>query len=220
MNIHTHRKSISDNEWVLQSLRHAQALPAATGSRAYSVGIHPWDIHAINIDEALGQLDKMLNNPHVIALGESGLDKYAKAPLTLQTKAFSAQLELSVRKNIPVIIHAVKVNQELIAIKKDIPSSLPLIIHGFNGGAQLASSLVKAGFYLSLGDKLLRSQKLEDTLKTIGIQSVFLETDESDIAISKIYDYVSNLLKISNKYLVTHMVEKASKVLSLHKEFK
>ena len=47
-----------------------------------SVGIHPWYIY--NVEEQLAELKRQVSFPNVVAIGETGLDKGAEAPLDCQ----------------------------------------------------------------------------------------------------------------------------------------
>lgn len=62
-----------------------------------------------------------------------------------------------------------------------------MIIHGYQKNEILAKSLVNQGFMLSFGKAILHDVSLQNTMKTIGIEHVFLETDDSPISISTLY---------------------------------
>ena len=127
--VHTHHLSASPSEAIFN----------ADSSENYPMQLR-W------IESVLGK-DK-----RVIALGEAGLDKCCHVPFALQEEAFRMMGSFSEQHCLPLIIHAVKVYNELIALKKEIHPSQPWIVHGFRGKKELAQSLVRQGFYLSFGE--------------------------------------------------------------------
>ncbi len=67
----------------------------------YSVGLHPWRAEELR-EESLPLLRKALQLPHVIALGEAGLDKATKhTTLAEQLAILRAQILLSEELELP-----------------------------------------------------------------------------------------------------------------------
>ena len=114
LDIHTHHQpSVPDTAIV--SVSPADFCPQP--GHWYSTGIHPWQAgdpqwQADDWEQLLVQL---LRHPQVLAVGEAGLDRQAQAPLPLQTDLFRRQALLAETVGKPLIIHAVKVQAELIA---------------------------------------------------------------------------------------------------------
>lgn len=191
--IHTHRANAGIGSVRNLSLPEAEQLLQTDTDGLFSVGVHPWNAHE-PIDWAL--LERLAADPRVFAVGECGLDKYAQAPLTLQTDVFLRQIRLARRLDKPVIVHCVRCFNELLALKRQFPDSpatgtskdnlgFCFIVHGFRGKPQLAEQLLKQGFYLSFGEKF-NAESLQKT--PIGRR--FRETDESDMTIDEIESLV------------------------------
>ena len=74
----------------------------------YSVGLHPWDIE----DDWRVQMAKVAviaMHPHVLAIGEAGLDKKkSPAPMDVQKAVFREHVKLSEMLHKPLIVHCVK----------------------------------------------------------------------------------------------------------------
>ena len=70
---------------------------------AAAVGYHPWYLRE-KVDTA--RLERYLDDPAVVALGEIGLDGKIEIPMATKEEAFAAQLELARRRSVPVIIHS------------------------------------------------------------------------------------------------------------------
>ena len=167
----------------------------------YSIGIHPWYITEDQIDIDLKIIEEKLQTENCLAIGECGLDKRIEIPLELQISVFEKQLALAEKYKKPVVIHCVAAFQELIAIKKKMKISVPMIVHGFSKNGQLAVQLIKEGFYISFGKYLLKNTELKTVFKAVPNDCFFLETDTADENIQKVYDLASEYKEISIKEL-------------------
>src|SRR5690606_5434719 len=141
--------------------------------------------------------------PNCKALGECGLDKRIKTSIDVQKKMLIPQLLLAEKYKKPVILHCVAAYQEIIRIKKELKLTVPLIIHGFSKNAQVAKSLWSNGFYLSFGKYLLLNPELENVLKTVPPEQIFLETDTMEQRIFDVYSKAQNILEKDVKVFIT-----------------
>ena len=167
----------------------------------YSIGIHPWYITEDQIDIDLKIIEEKLQTENCLAIGECGLDKRIEIPLELQISVFEKQLALAEKYKKPVVIHCVAAFQELIAIKKKMKISVPMIVHGFSKNSQLAVQLIKEGFYISFGKYLLKNPELKTVFQAVPNDYFFLETDTAGENIQKVYDLASEYKEISIKEL-------------------
>jgi len=154
----------------------------------YSIGIHPWFIDETRLETDLQLIESKLQDSHCLALGECGLDKRIEFPLELQQMVFEKQLLLAQKENKPVVIHCVAAFQEIIATKKRLKITVPMIIHGFSKNGQVAKELFDNGFYISFGKYLLRNPELKTVFQSIPNDSFFLETDTIDEGIEAVYE--------------------------------
>ncbi|MEN2403153.1 TatD family hydrolase [Flavobacterium sp. MC2016-06] len=167
----------------------------------YSMGIHPWYIKEESIDFELKIIEEKLQTENCLAIGECGLDKRIELPLELQVTVFEKQLALAEKFKKPVVIHCVAAFQEVIAIKKKLKISVPMIVHGFSKNNQIAEQLVKEGFYISFGKYLLKNPDLKTVFQNIPNDRFFLETDTIEETIQEVYNLVSEYKSINNKEL-------------------
>lgn len=159
----------------------------------YSTGIHPWQTgdpqwQADDWEQLLVQL---LRHPQVLAVGEAGLDRLAQAPLPLQTDLFRRQALLAETVGKPLIIHAVKAQAELIALKRELQPAMPWVIHGFRGKPQMADAYLRHGFYLSFGQHYH-----PEALRLTPTDRLLLETDESLVPIGQLYQQAATLRQV------------------------
>lgn len=167
----------------------------------YSIGIHPWYIKDEQIDIDLKIIEKKLQTKNCLALGECGLDKRIEIPLEQQIKVFEKQLALAEKYNKPVVIHCVAAFQEVIEIKKRLKISVPMIIHGFSKNSQIASQLIKEGFYISFGKYLLKNPDLKAVFQNVPNDRFFLETDTIEENIQQVHVLAAQYKNITIKEL-------------------
>jgi TatD DNase family protein len=155
----------------------------------FSCGIHPRD--ADNAGEQLMRLNEIVQNKSALAIGEAGLDKLKDTDMKVQEKVFRQQIELAISISKPLIIHCVKAWDILIALRKEYKSDIQWIIHGYRGNVEQTKQLVQFGFKFSVGEFFN-----EDAIRYIPLDSLFCETDMSEISICKVYEIVSTVLNI------------------------
>ncbi len=178
----------------------------------YSIGIHPWYIDEQRLENDLRIIDKKLASDSCLALGECGLDKRIEIPLSLQISVFEKQIALAEKHQKPLILHLVGAFQELIAIKKKLKISVPIIIHGFSKNAEIAKQLLDNGFYLSFGKYLLRNPELKSVFQSVPDDRFFLETDTIDESLEAVYDLAAKYKDISLEILQMQ-IEKNFKIV-------
>ena len=165
----------------------------------YSIGIHPWFIVEERVEVDLAIIESKLEEVNCLAVGECGLDKRIEVPMELQQMVFERQLLLAQKYQKPVVIHCVAAFQELIAIKKKLNISVPILIHGFSKNIQVAKQLVDNGFYISFGKYLLLNQELEAVFKSVPNNRFFLETDTVEEGIEAVYELAAKYKGVSVK---------------------
>ena len=83
---------------------------------SFSCGIHPW--YSEDSEPQLKYLYEIATDPRIIAIGETGLDKLKGPSLNVQIPVFKSHIELAEKLKKPLIIHAVKVWEQLYHIRK------------------------------------------------------------------------------------------------------
>lgn len=175
----------------------------------YSCGIHPW--YSDDAQKYLAVLKDIIADPAVVAIGEAGLDKLQGPPMDVQTDIFEKQIQLAIDAGKPLIIHCVKAWDELIALHKEYKSdSAAWIIHGYRGNPQQTEQLCGQGFKFSIGEKFN-----PESVKSIPKDSIFCETDTSDISICKIYEDVSGVIGVELNHFAIFVEENIQKVFNI-----
>ena len=191
-NLHTHQFTNQDTVLELVNQYPQEVDPTIS---FYSIGIHPWYIDKERLGSDLEIIERKLQEPNCLALGECGLDKRTEIPFDLQQMVFEKQLLLAQKFNKPVVIHCVAAFQEIVATKKRLKITVPMIIHCFSKNKQVAKGLIDNGFYISFGKYLLRNPELKEVFETIPNDRFFLETDTLEEGIEEVYALASRYKK-------------------------
>ncbi|HRZ41723.1 MAG TPA: TatD family hydrolase [Bacteroidales bacterium] len=194
VNAHTHRIPCRDEIAVVNLDKDAREVPA---EGYWSVGIHPWHICADTLEEELQRLEFFLTLPQVVAVGECGLDRLAKAPWPLQLVSFEKQLDLARKYQKPVIIHNVRSAGELLQIRKRIGNLSPWLLHGFHGSQREAELFLQQGCYLGFGKHLFNSKSKAAVVCAMApIDRILPETDASEITVTSVIEKIAAIKEI------------------------
>jgi TatD DNase family protein len=187
VNIHTHYKRADSIEIV--NCSEILNFPSY-----YSSGIHPWNAETNSLK--ISNLENKAQDKFMLAIGEIGLDKIKGPALEIQKTCFIDQVLIAEKINRPVIIHCVKAWNEIMEIKKDLQPKQTWIFHGFTK-VSILESVLQEGLMISIGAGIMNNLKLQEALKNIPNEQLFLETDDSEITILEIYKKVSTIKNLS-----------------------
>lgn len=145
-----------------------------------SVGIHPSDALLYDdVDFVMSELEKMLKHPKVVTLGEIGLDyHWDDVPRDVQMIYFRKQMELASKLNVPVIIHDREAHGDCMEVVKDFPN-VKGIFHSFSGSPEMATELVKMGWYISFSGPVTykNAKQPKEACKVVPSDRILIETD-------------------------------------------
>ena len=174
----------------------------------FSFGFHPNQSEKFNLDSTIPDL---LLHPNCFAVGEIGLDKTISISIEIQQLAFEQQIRWSEELELPVILHCVRAWNEVAEIRKRLQPKQPWIFHGFRKTSLLAAVL-NHGLFVSIGTAVLWDEKLQETVASIPLESLFLETDTDEInQIDAVYACVSKLKSIPLPELERQLFENFKK---------
>lgn len=157
---------------------------------SYQLGLHPYFISqhrlvgADNDLEALAaQLDSSCRDSAWVGIGECGVDKRFPDTLTQQWALFDAQLQLAKTYRLPVVIHCVRLYDEVAKHLREIQLPAGGIVHGFTGSLQQAQRLVALGFRIGVGGAITwpRNQRLRNVIAELPAEAIALESDAPDM---------------------------------------
>lgn len=156
---------------------------ACAGERGLhaAYGLHPVFVKA----HAPGDLDALrewIARERPVAVGECGLDFFVDGlDRDRQAFYFDAQLRLAREFDLPVIVHARRAVDAVIAAIRRV-DGVRGVIHSWSGSGQQARQLIDLGFLLGIGGPVTyrRANRLRNLVATLPVEHLLLETDAPD----------------------------------------
>ena len=142
-----------------------------------TVGISPNDCLETT-DADLNEIEALLQNPCVVALGEIGLDYYWEdVPHDKQKDIFQKQIDIAKKHDKPIVIHAIDAYEDTYRILKQ--AAHRGIMHCYSGSVEMAKRYIEIGFEISLaGPVTFKNARVPKEVATvIGIDHLMIETD-------------------------------------------
>jgi TatD DNase family protein len=143
------------------------------------MGLHPTSVKD-NYREELDQVEMELSKGSYCAVGEIGIDLYwDKSRLEEQNVAFSKQLDLALKYDLPVAIHARESFNEILDILDGYKNKgLQGVFHAFTGTVEIAQDVISRGFLLGIGGIITYKKSfLPDVIRETELARIILETD-------------------------------------------
>ena len=144
-----------------------------------TAGVHPH--HAADLTtDTLPALQTLARDPHVVAVGECGLDYFRDfSPRDLQRRAFGWQLELARATGKPVFLHQRDAHDDFIAILRehDIRHG---VAHCFTAGERERDAYLELGLHIGITGWIndeRRGLHLREVVKGIPADRLLVETD-------------------------------------------
>ena len=152
-------------------------------------GLHPMYL-ASHRPEHLQDLRGWLERERPVAVGECGLDYYVEGlDPAAQQVCFEGQLRLAREFDLPVIVHARRAVDAVIASLRRIGGTgsspgqgLRGVVHSWSGSEEQARQLWKLGFLLGIGGPVTyeRARRLRRLVAEMPLEYLLLETDAPD----------------------------------------
>ena len=150
-------------------------------------GLHPMFLSS-HREEHLAQLHDWIQRERPVAIGECGLDFFVEGlDADTQQHFFEGQLVLARDFELPVIVHARRAVDAVVAAIKRIGGSgssqrLRGVVHSFSGSIEQARQLWDLGFLIGLGGPVTydRAKRLQRLAAEMPLEHLLLETDSPD----------------------------------------
>jgi TatD DNase family protein len=158
-----------------------RSICAGTDGLFPAYGLHPMFLQE-HREGHLAELDDWIQRERPCAIGECGLDFFVDGlDPRAQQHFFDGQLELAREHALPLIVHARRSVDAVIASIKRI-GDLRGVVHSFSGSAEQARQLAQLGFMIGLGGPVTyeRANRLRKLAAGVPIESLLLETDAPD----------------------------------------
>jgi TatD DNase family protein len=183
---------------------------AATTQQAIAVAASHADIfataglHPHEAKNGVATILQYVDDTHVIAIGECGLDYfYDHSPRNAQRGAFAAQIQLAHERSLPLVIHTRDAWAETFDILDAEGTPEQTIFHCFTGGPDEARQCLERGAYLSFSGIVTfkSATELHEAARLCPIERLLAETDSPYLA------PVPHRGKANQPAYVTHVVQ-------------
>lgn len=180
-------------------------------------GIHPHETEKNQQVDSKFILNSKRKNNKIIGIGETGLDfYYTHSDKNIQKKSFIEHISAASQLNIPIIVHSRNAEDDTYDILKSESrnSNLKVLIHCFTGSRDFAKKLIDLNFYISVSGIITfkKSSELTDTISSIPIENLLVETDSPYLA------PIPYRGKDNEPSYMIYTVEKLSQIMKLSKE--
>ncbi|MGW4090779.1 TatD family hydrolase [Nocardia sp. NPDC004750] len=149
-----------------------------------AVSLHPTRANALD-DEAKAELERLADDPRVVAVGETGLDYYwpgkldGCADIETQIEGFRWHIDLAKRVRKPLMIHNREADHDLLTVLLDEGPPERVIFHCFSSDTNMALSCVAEGYILSFSGTVSfkNAHELREAAKVVPDDQILVETD-------------------------------------------
>ena len=145
-----------------------------------TAGLHPHEaIHGVDT------IQRFLDDPNVIAVGEAGLDYfYEHSPRADQRVAFAAQIQIAHERKLPLVVHSRDAWDDTFDVFAAEETPERTIFHSFTGGPEEARRCLDIGAYLSFSGIVTfkTATDLHEAAKLCPADRMLAETDSPYLA--------------------------------------
>jgi TatD DNase family protein len=153
----------------------------------FAAGVHPHQAHeCAEPGRATALVESALaTNPHVLAIGEIGLDyHYDFSPREVQRAVFDEQLALAERIRRPIVIHTREADDDLFGMLEARAGRVTGVFHCFTGSVDAARRALDLGFLVSFAGIVTfpKGQNVRDAAALVPDDRLLVETDSPFLA--------------------------------------
>ena len=177
-------------------------------------GLHPTNVKE-NYKNELDFVVDSLKTRDYVAIGEIGIDLYwDKSFLNEQQEAFTFQIRLAIKHDLPIVILCRDAFDEIFEIlDKENCDKLRGVFHCFTGTLEQAKRAIDLDFVLGIGGVVtFKNGGIDKFLNQIDLKHIVLETDSPYLA------PVPFRGKRNESSYIVYVIDKLSEIYGLSKE--
>lgn len=149
-----------------------------------SVGLHP--NHTVDEEPDADRLAALAADPHVVAVGETGLDYFrSTGDLEWQRARFRTHIQAAKQATKPLIIHSREAREDTIRIlREEGADAVGGVMHCFVDDYATAEAAMEMGFYISYSGIVTfrNAQDVQAAAREIPLNRLLVETDSPYLA--------------------------------------
>ena len=145
----------------------------------HAVGVAPSEVTNPGPDYA-ATIEKYLELPNVVAVGETGLDYYKQfGDKRSQIELFITQLEIAQKHDLPVIIHNRDAGRDVYDVLTERLPDSGAILHCYSEDAEYAQKCLDKNIWFSFAGNLTyrNARNLHEKVMNIPVDRILIETE-------------------------------------------
>ena len=151
-----------------------------------AVGIQPNYVSQVKAGD-WETIEALAMQPKVVAIGETGLDRYWKnTPFEQQVEYFRRHLELARRLDLPFIVHCREAEPDTVSELRLAAQAGTLrgVMHSFTGDVETAQACLELGMYISFAGMITfkKSETIREAARHVPADRILVETDAPYLA--------------------------------------
>jgi len=167
---------VESSRWAVEAAREFPSVVAA-------VALHPNDAPRLGDDyeAAFAEIAALAADPHVRAVGETGLDYFRTGQdgRDAQEQSFRDHIRLAKELDRTLVIHDRDAHADVLRVLDDEGVPERTVMHCFSGDGAFAQACVDRGAYLSFAGTVTfkNAENVRDGLRTAPMHRILVETD-------------------------------------------
>ena len=150
-----------------------EALCAQHDVFSMTAGVHPWYAGSVRIEDMTPCMAR------AALVGEIGLDSvWCDVPLTVQRRAFAAQLDWAAANGKGVVLHTKGCEHEAARMTQGFPH--PVIVHWYSGDEESLLRFLAQGCYFTIGPDVAVNPAVQLAAHLAPDDRILFETDGMD----------------------------------------
>ncbi|MGJ9421273.1 TatD family hydrolase [Aeromicrobium sp. CF3.5] len=169
---------LAGSRWAVET---ATAQPSVVAAVALHPNEAPDLAVAGQLDDALAEIDQLAADPHVRAVGETGLDYFRTGAEGhgAQHASFRAHIAMAHRHDRTLVIHDRDAHDDVLRLLDEEGVPDRTVMHCFSGDADFARACVERGAFLSFAGTVTfkNAENLREALAVTPMDRILVETD-------------------------------------------
>jgi len=150
-----------------------------------TLGFHPSIAQNVTAADLI-ELERLLDDPKVVAIGECGLDYYwDQTYKDIQKRIFQYQIELANKTKKPLIIHMRDASQDTLSMIRTFKDKATEgVMHCYSGSVEMVQDFIKENLYISLAGPVTFKNAVTPKAVALMVPSdrLLIETDSPYLA--------------------------------------
>lgn len=170
-----------------------------------TAGISPNDLGE-DWQQDIEEIDKIimdnLNSGKILAVGEIGFDYHYDIDKKIQYEAFSRQIDMANKYELPIVIHTRDAVMDTITMLKEKTVKNKGIFHCCPLNRELVKEALKLGYYISMAGPVTfkNSKNADEIIQMVPTDRMLIETDSPYLAPEPVRGTTNNSINL--KYIV------------------